>query len=210
MSVEDQHPGLQPILRRIPEEWGRNIDVGPGWYPVLFDLDQRLAAIDPDYVIKQVKEEGGEFDFRFDTAHTDRYQPMRAIVRNAELKASHVCEECGRTGVLHVSREGAVRRLCAECAAAAQEGYETVSSDLETRAALYRVAQQAAQLHRTLSALPPDANKRITGGDLDAVSQLASRMLWASTADLHEQGRHAYAQQVVERAAELAAEEDAP
>ena len=73
------------------------------------------------------------------------------------------------------------------------------TDELETRAALRRVAEQAGELHRLLSTLPPDAAKRITGGELDAISQLASRALWSSTADLHQQGRHEDAKQVVER-----------
>lgn len=72
--------------------------------------------------------------------------------------------------------------------------------ELETRAALRRVAEQAAVLHRTLSSLPPEASRRITGGEMDTVSQLASRALWSSTADLHKQGRHEDAKEVVERA----------
>ncbi|MCF8590031.1 hypothetical protein [Gordonia liuliyuniae] len=199
MSDEGEYPELTPILRRIPEQWGRSIGVGPGWFPLLVDLDAALAAIDPDYVVHQVKEEAGELDVRFDTIHTERYQQMHALVRAAEQRASHLCEECGKTGVLHTSRDGGVRRLCASCAAAVQQGYEAVFDDLVTRAALYRVAQQATALHRTLSSLPPDASRRITGGDLDAVSQLASRALWRSTADLHERGEHEYARQVVER-----------
>jgi len=80
------------------------------------------------------------------------------------------------------------------------------TDELETRAALRRVAEQAAELHRLLSTLPPDAAKLTTGGDKDAVSQLASRMLWSSTADLHEQGRVEYAKLVIQRARGGAAE----
>lgn len=69
--------------------------------------------------------------------------------------------------------------------------------------------QLAAALHRALAAMPPDASRRITGGDLNAVGQLASRMLWASTADLNQQGRFAESKQVIARAAELEAERDA-
>ncbi|MEC4615721.1 hypothetical protein [Tsukamurella tyrosinosolvens] len=72
--------------------------------------------------------------------------------------------------------------------------------DLETRASLYRVAQQAAALPRLLAALPLGAARRVTGGEKDTISQLASRMLWSSTADLHQQGRYEYAKQVVARA----------
>lgn len=83
-------------------------------------------------------------------------------------------------------------------------------TDLEARAHRYRVMQHAAALHRALAAMPPEAARLTTGGDRDAVSHLASRMLWASTADLNQRGEHEYAQQVVARAAELAAEEEAP
>lgn len=78
--------------------------------------------------------------------------------------------------------------------------------DLDTRASLYCVAQQAAALHRLLAVLPPDAARRVTGGEKDTNSQLASRMLWSSTADLHQQGRYEYAKQVVARARGGAAE----
>ncbi|BDD80664.1 hypothetical protein TPB0596_04270 [Tsukamurella pulmonis] len=79
-------------------------------------------------------------------------------------------------------------------------------TDLESRAHRHLVMQHAAALHRALAAMPPDAARLTTGGDRDAVSQLASRMLWASTEDLNEQGRYAESKQVVARAAELAAE----
>lgn len=50
---------LEKILRRIPPRWGRWIDVEAGWYPLIIDTDTRLAAIDPDYVVHQVKEKFG-------------------------------------------------------------------------------------------------------------------------------------------------------
>lgn len=83
-------------------------------------------------------------------------------------------------------------------------------TELEARAHRYCVMQHAAALHRALAAMPPEAARLTTGGERDTVSQLASRMLWASTADLHERGEHEHAARVVARAAELAAEEEAP
>jgi hypothetical protein len=52
-------PALERILRRIPDGWGRWISCGPGWYPILVHLDTQLAAIDPGYVVHQVKEKFG-------------------------------------------------------------------------------------------------------------------------------------------------------
>lgn len=203
MNMDDQYPELQAILSRIPPEWGKTVDVGPGWYSIVVELDKRLAEADPDYVVHQVKEEAGELDVRVDTAHADRYQAMRALIRDAEQRASHICELCGATGSLRVSRAGNVRRLCAECAAGARQGYMAVSSDLETRASLHRVAMQAAALHRLLSALPSDAAQRITGGEMDAVSQLARSTYEASIGDLNTTGRQAFVQQVTAHAAEM-------
>jgi hypothetical protein len=87
-------------------------------------------------------------------------------------------------------------------------GVMDTDEDLDSRAVLYRVVQQAAPLHRILSALPDAAASRIglTAGDLDRLSRLTSRALWASTSDLHERGEHEYAARVVERAAELEGE----
>ncbi|OBB81462.1 hypothetical protein A5760_16365 [Mycobacterium colombiense] len=50
---------LERILRRIPDGWGRWISHDAGWYPIVANLDERLAAIDPDYVVHQVKEKFG-------------------------------------------------------------------------------------------------------------------------------------------------------
>lgn len=52
-------PALERILRRIPDGWGRWISHNAGWYQIVAILDERLAAIDPDYVVHQVKEKFG-------------------------------------------------------------------------------------------------------------------------------------------------------
>lgn len=134
---------------------------------------------------------------------------MRELICDAAQRASHLCEECGKTGSLHRSREGNVRRLCSDCAAAAQQGYRAVSSDLETRAALHRIAMHAAALHRLLTALPPDARKRITSGEMDTVSELARSTYEASIGGLNTSGRQAFAQQVTAHAAEMEGATDA-
>ena len=52
-------PALETILRRIPDGWGRWIGHDAGWYPIVVALDQRLSAIDPEYVVHQIKEKYG-------------------------------------------------------------------------------------------------------------------------------------------------------
>lgn len=55
--------GLEKILRRIPEGWGRWISCGAGWYPILVRLDRQIAELLPDYEIHQVKEKYGAIRF---------------------------------------------------------------------------------------------------------------------------------------------------
>lgn len=50
---------LRRILERIPERWGRWISCSSGWYPLVIELDQKLAEIFPDYELHRVKEKFG-------------------------------------------------------------------------------------------------------------------------------------------------------
>jgi hypothetical protein len=50
---------LGKILKRIPPRWGRWISCDRGWYPLIIELDQKLAEIFPDYELHQVKEKFG-------------------------------------------------------------------------------------------------------------------------------------------------------
>ncbi|KAA0109928.1 hypothetical protein [Mycolicibacterium sp. P1-5] len=47
---------LETILRRIPDGWGRWISVDAGWYPLVIATDDRLAELDDQYVVQQIKE----------------------------------------------------------------------------------------------------------------------------------------------------------
>jgi hypothetical protein len=54
---------LRSLLARIPDGWGRWIRCGPGWYPILARLEERLRQIDPDYQVHQIKAEFGTLRF---------------------------------------------------------------------------------------------------------------------------------------------------
>jgi hypothetical protein len=58
--------GLRQILQRIPTEWGRELRCDRGWYDLIIGLDQRLAAVNPDYEVHQVKEKFGTLRYYFD------------------------------------------------------------------------------------------------------------------------------------------------
>lgn len=62
-SVED---GLDKIVARIPSNWGKYIAVEPGWYPLIVELDQKMAEICPNYVLYQVKSKYGGLRYYFE------------------------------------------------------------------------------------------------------------------------------------------------
>ena len=94
--------GLREILRRIPPKRGRYIDVGPGWYAIIVQLDQELAQIDPDYVVRQVKEKLGGLRYYYATERADLRPAMDRLVRGAEAAADRTCEITGHAGVLMI------------------------------------------------------------------------------------------------------------
>ena len=51
------------LINRIPKPWGRYISCNEGWYNILDELDNKLAYLDPDYQINQVKEKFGTLRF---------------------------------------------------------------------------------------------------------------------------------------------------
>lgn len=55
--------GLERMLRRIPDGWGRWVRCDAGWYPLLVELDLEIAALLPEYEIHQMKEKFGTLRF---------------------------------------------------------------------------------------------------------------------------------------------------
>lgn len=109
---------LERILRRIPDGWGRWINHDAGWYPIVATLDERLAAIDPDYVVHQVKEKFGTLRYYCapsDDSSTELRNTFSEIIGEAERKSAITCERCGEPGVLH-RRSHWRKTLCAACA----------------------------------------------------------------------------------------------
>ena len=108
--------GLAAILRRIPDGWGKWIDCGRGWYPLLIETDQKLAALDPHYEVWQVKEKFGglRYYFCFVTDGTDE-EAGQAIVDEAERKSFTICEVCGTTQDVTTGGSGWVTSRCSAC-----------------------------------------------------------------------------------------------
>jgi len=67
----EHRAGLERILRRIPDGWGRWIGCGPGWYPIIVDLADAIAELVPEYEIHQVKEKYGTLRFYWGVPYRD-------------------------------------------------------------------------------------------------------------------------------------------
>jgi hypothetical protein len=110
---------IETILRRIPDGWGRWISVDAGWYPLVIATDQRLAHLDPDYVVQQIKEKFGTLRYYCAPSSGDPslelLDALDAITDDAERASAITCERCGKPGVLQRTRYWA-KTLCHPCA----------------------------------------------------------------------------------------------
>ncbi len=113
------------IMRRIPPNWGRWISCDRGWYPILVELDQALAELDPNYELHQAKEKFGTLRYYTHTALGDEVQDrMWALIRAAETRSETACELCGAPGTRHVNGRAWLKTLCASCAT--EQRYERI------------------------------------------------------------------------------------
>lgn len=110
---------LERILRRIPNRWGRGIHVDAGWYPLIVDTDTRLAALEPEYVVHQVKEKYATLRYYCQPSSAIPSPVLLdvfdAITDEAERISAITCELCGEPGALHQTQHQ-VKTLCAPCA----------------------------------------------------------------------------------------------
>lgn len=111
----------QRLTNRIPKPWGRYISCQEGWYKILGELDTKLAYLDPDYKINQVKEKFGTLRFYFETTKDGLIRDiMNDCVDAATYASSYTCEYCASPlGMLQ--DDGWVKTACPECWAKKQE-----------------------------------------------------------------------------------------
>ncbi|MGW0455812.1 hypothetical protein [Gordonia sputi] len=117
MADEVSEDDLAGIRARFLPGWYGSLDVGPGWYRLIVDLDRELGATDPDYQLAQVKEKFGGLRYYVEL-EPDRPRPgFDELIRAAERRSERTCEQCGSEGSL-TRRGSCVRTLCAADAAA--------------------------------------------------------------------------------------------
>lgn len=112
----------QKLIARIPKGYGRYISCNEGWYKILEEIDNKLAYLDPNYRIAQIKEKYGTLRFYFDT---DAEGLMRDImydcVRAGEFASSYTCEYCGARWTTKLREGGWLKTLCDDCWVKKQE-----------------------------------------------------------------------------------------
>lgn len=79
--------------------------VGTGWLPLLHDLNSKLALLDPNYQITQIKEKFG--GLRFYVSFSEINPLLETIcydvIHLIENKSFNVCEICGKYGSVDVN-----------------------------------------------------------------------------------------------------------
>jgi len=107
MNVDEFMPNRDErfahIVARIPKGWGKWVDVGKGWYSLVLETDRKLAEIEPNYEIHQIKEKFGEL--RYYISHECNYIcggidnwrdcKLKQIIDDATKKSITICEVCG-------------------------------------------------------------------------------------------------------------------
>lgn len=111
---------LVAIMRRIPDGWGRWIGCSKGWYPIIIEVDHRLAELNPDYVVHQAKEKFGSLRYYYESSgavNENVRRQMDEVVSAAELEAAITRETCGSRKDVALRRpQFPVQTLCAVCA----------------------------------------------------------------------------------------------
>ena len=100
---------MEQIINRITEKgYTKGICCGEGWYPLLKDLDEKLAYLYPDYKIQQVKEKFGTLRFYCSFGETEgiKLQIAEDLVNQAESRSSYTCEDCGAAKYGRISKGG--------------------------------------------------------------------------------------------------------
>jgi hypothetical protein len=104
----DGDNGLAVVSARFSQRWPAVIECGPGWHPIVAELDRQIAAADPAARYCQIKEKFGGLRVYLAGAET---QTVEALIRAAEAQAARTCEACGEPGTLRGDRSY-IQTLC--------------------------------------------------------------------------------------------------
>lgn len=101
-SLDDE---IEEVRSRISEPYFKYIDCNQGWHQIIVDCHKELVAIDPDYILFQVKEKLGGLRYYIDSSTKD-YYAMRDVIDKYERLSLQTCEYTGEPGVLAKGKGG--------------------------------------------------------------------------------------------------------
>jgi hypothetical protein len=84
---------------RLAEGGWYGVIAPDGWQQLVEETNERLAYLDPDYKICQVKEKFGGLRYYFDTNASEIVSDiMHAVANDAEWRSTQRCQVCGKWG----------------------------------------------------------------------------------------------------------------
>ena len=116
---------LHLVVSRIADGYEKYVSCDKGWWPIIEQLDLRLAEIDPSYVIYQVKEKFGQLRFYYEPSHPKFRASMQPIVDEMTEDAASICEVTGKPGKLMV-RDAPFKTFRTLCSDFDGNGWSTV------------------------------------------------------------------------------------
>jgi hypothetical protein len=100
---------IKNLTKKFAPGYYQSIDVDEGWYQIVLDCDKELSAIDPDYIILQVKQKFGGLRYYCQSSQPDNpelFAQINSIIKKYENIAAVTCEVTGNPGVLMKSETG--------------------------------------------------------------------------------------------------------
>lgn len=79
---------MQPILDRIPDNWGKWCSTLEEWDDIVLEIDRNISELAPDYVIHQVKEKFWELRYYIDygSVPEEHREAVDQIIRDGETQ----------------------------------------------------------------------------------------------------------------------------
>ncbi len=90
------------------------IEVGKGWWPLVYPIYHKIQELNKSGAkieIRQVKEKWGALCIYVSGAPDE----IRNMIREAEEKSIHVCEQCGKPAEPVISVRRWIYTLCPDC-----------------------------------------------------------------------------------------------
>jgi hypothetical protein len=98
LGLIDEVAGLRTIVDRMVAT-GHVVGCGDGWAPIVAELDERLALVDPDYGLFRVGRDGGHLVYDAQPSSRRHREVFSALIGAAVFRAGQTCEVCGDAGV---------------------------------------------------------------------------------------------------------------